>query len=283
VKIRLRVVNLLRTWVTKHWVDFDGNPELQSKVEKFVETTVSASNASLASNLIKGMRSKQADEVKKKTVVFSSKAPKPLAPLDKPINAEFGWMDYHATEIARQLTLIEYDMYKSITPFEFLENGWSRKDKEKRAPNILRMTRRFNMVSQWVQSQMCTRTDFRERVHMLQRFIEVAERLRDLNNLNGVSEIVSGLNSSPVHRLKMTWAGAAAALARRVRAARRHHAAERRLQGVSRLPAHVPTAVHRRGHAGDARRRHGAPHRGAGRALQRARAAAPGVAARHRR
>jgi hypothetical protein len=206
VKIRLRVVNLLRTWVTKHWVDFDGNPELQGKVEKFVETTVSASNASLASNLIKGMRSKQADEVKKKTVVFSSKAPKSLAPLDKPINAEFGWMDYHATEIARQLTLIEYEMYKSITPFEFLENGWSRKDKEKRAPNILRMTRRFNMVSQWVQSQMCTRTDFRERVHMLQRFIEVAERLRDLNNLNGVSEIVSGLNSSPVHRLKMTWA-----------------------------------------------------------------------------
>jgi hypothetical protein len=205
VKIRLRVVNLLRTWVTKHWVDFDGNPELQSKVEKFVETTVSASNASLASNLIKVMRSKQADEVKKKTVVFSSKAPKPLAPLDKPIKAEFNWMDYHATEIARQMTLIEYDIYTKITPFEFLENGWSRKDKEKRAPNILRMTKRFNMVSSWVQSQMCTRADFRERVHMLQRFIEVAERLRELNNLNGVSEIVSGLNSSPVFRLKQTW------------------------------------------------------------------------------
>jgi hypothetical protein len=96
VKIRLRVINLLRTWIGKHWRDFDGNDELQNKVEQFVEHTIRGSNASLADNLIKMLSAKREEtEVKQKQVIFSQKAPKPLAPLDKPIKTVFNWMDYH--------------------------------------------------------------------------------------------------------------------------------------------------------------------------------------------
>jgi hypothetical protein len=138
--------------------------------------TVRASNASLAENVVKLLRQNQAQgQEKEKKVIFSKNAPKPLAP-EKPIKPvrhmcevsvcahcrvrdallvqSFSWLDYHPTEIARQMTLIEYDMYKNIKVFEFLGNGWARKDKEKRAPNILAMTRRFNNVSAWIQTQI---------------------------------------------------------------------------------------------------------------------------------
>ena len=55
-----------------------------------------SSNASLADNLIKMLMAKREEtEVKEKQVIFSQKAPKPLAPVDKPIKDTFNWMDYH--------------------------------------------------------------------------------------------------------------------------------------------------------------------------------------------
>ena len=40
---------------------------------------------------------------------------------------------------------------------------------------------------------------------MLSKFIILAHRLFELNNFNGVMEILAGINSSPVRRLKKTW------------------------------------------------------------------------------
>lgn len=44
------------------------------------------------------------------------------------------------------------------------------------------------------------------RVALLHRFIDIAHACSALNNFNGSMEILSGLESSAVHRLKSTWA-----------------------------------------------------------------------------
>ena len=41
----------------------------------------------------------------------------------------------NSEEIARQLTLIEWDMWSSIKPYEFLNLAWTKKDKASRAGN----------------------------------------------------------------------------------------------------------------------------------------------------
>ena len=44
-----------------------------------------------------------------------------------------------------------------------------------------------------------------DRVTAFTKFITLLQKLFELNNYNGVNEILSGINSAPVRRLKNTW------------------------------------------------------------------------------
>lgn len=71
-----------------------------------------------------------------------SKLPKPIVPRGK----VFGLDDLDAKEMARQLTLMDYELFQRIRPSEFNNLSWTRKTKEIDAPNLLTMIRRFNEV-----------------------------------------------------------------------------------------------------------------------------------------
>lgn len=114
-------------------------------------------------------------------------------------------MTYSAKELARQLTLIEYKLFAAINPSECVAQHWMSKKKEELAPNILKMISRFNDVSNWVASEIVKCTELAPRTAVLKMVIEIAERCYELNNFNAVMEIISGLHSSSVFRLKASW------------------------------------------------------------------------------
>jgi hypothetical protein len=209
VPVRLRVVNVLRGWVSRLWVDFETDPTLAKSLEEFVEEDVLPSNEPLARGLLRQIARNKSGASSNTKTQFSEEPPKALAP-PKPIRpvvagTPFVWEDYHLTELARQMTLIEYDLYRAVQPWELFETAWSKKDKEVRAPNVLKMVARFNHVSAWVRSEITRRTEIRERALTMQRLIDLADKCRQLNNLNSLAQIVSGLNSSPIHRMRRTW------------------------------------------------------------------------------
>lgn len=57
-------------------------------------------------------------------------------------------MDLDPTEVARQLTLIDSNLYRAIKPQECLGQPWNKPGASQRAPNITSMISRFNQVNQ---------------------------------------------------------------------------------------------------------------------------------------
>lgn len=55
----------------------------------------------------------------------------------------------HPIEIARQVTLLEFDLYRAVQPSELVGSVWIKKDKNKTSPNLLKMIHHSTMVSQF--------------------------------------------------------------------------------------------------------------------------------------
>ncbi len=67
------------------------------------------------------------------------------------------------------------------------------------------ITKRFNEVSKWVATEIVSEKDKKGRVLILNRLIEIADRCKNLNNLNAMTSIIAGLQSSSIYRLKNLW------------------------------------------------------------------------------
>lgn len=114
--------------------------------------------------------------------------------------------DIHPKEMARQITLLASDIYKKIRVSELLKQAWSKKDKEKNAPNVLHLINRFNKTSLWVASMCVLPETVPARASTISYFIKVAKEMREIKNFDGMIAIINGLENSSVLRLKQSWA-----------------------------------------------------------------------------
>ena len=78
-------------------------------------------------------------------------------------------------EIARQLTMEEYDIYAEIKPEELQELAWSKESLKHKAPNVLRMIARFNHISMAFATLIVNETRIKQRKKMLEKLISVIE------------------------------------------------------------------------------------------------------------
>ena len=110
-----------------------------------------------------------------------------------------------ALEIAEQMTYIDHKILFTIQSSEFLGQAWNKSEKEKKAPNIVLMTRRFNDMSRLVVSEIITQPDTANRVQVIEKWTAVADICRCLHNFNGVLQVCAAFVNSSVFRLKSTW------------------------------------------------------------------------------
>jgi hypothetical protein len=209
-KVTLRVINAIKLWVDKHFYDFD-NP-LVCRLVKFLEDTADIPTfATFCRNLKKSLSLKlmHDDEKTAREIIFSQAAPPSILPKGFTTNytlyTPFDIMAWSSKEFARQITLVEYDYFKKIEPKECLSGAWAKASKKLFAPNIVALTERWNNMTGYVATTIISEEDPRVRKTLMCKFVEIAQELKDINNFNGVTEIMSGLSNVAIYRLKKSW------------------------------------------------------------------------------
>ncbi|GAM23342.1 hypothetical protein SAMD00019534_065170 [Acytostelium subglobosum LB1] len=195
--VRLRVANVIKKWLDKHFHDFSEDAALVAKLDQFINSQIIVDLEGIGKNLKKLLYNERAAPIP----TFTDAAPPVIAPKSR--DAPF--LELDTTEVARQLTLIESEMYRKIESKECLGQSWNKPNKDELAPNIVAFIRRFNAVSVWVATEIVRTEKLKERVGVVKRFIIIAQKCREMGNFNGCMEILSGLQNSAVYRLSKTW------------------------------------------------------------------------------
>ena len=107
------------------------------------------------------------------------------------IFVRFSLKDIEPAELARQLTLLEADIFSRLSETEFYHRNYLSESKEKLAPHICKLVDRFNTVSFWVATEIVMAMKTQDRVALIKKFIKTAEELRDLGNFNGVGHDIT--------------------------------------------------------------------------------------------
>ncbi|EDR21690.1 ras guanine nucleotide exchange factor, slime mold, putative [Entamoeba dispar SAW760] len=111
-------------------------------------------------------------------------------------------------EIARQLTMVDYNIYKTIQPSELYNSDvFTKNELRYRAENVMRMSDRVNEICFWVASLILSFPDLNNRAKMMTKLINVAEVLFNMNNFHSLAGIYVGIEGySSISRLKKTRA-----------------------------------------------------------------------------
>lgn len=119
------------------------------------------------------------------------------------------FMDISEDDIADELTRIDWVMFSSIRIRDFVRHvslSAAQKEKCTSLRNVNRMIAHFNHIAQWVANMILLRDKAKHRAQVLEKFMNIALKLRQLNNYNGLAAVLAGITGTAIHRLSQTRA-----------------------------------------------------------------------------
>ncbi|KAJ3053095.1 hypothetical protein HK097_005038 [Rhizophlyctis rosea] len=201
-----RIVAFVKKWVGEHFYDFLA-PQTMTVLRTFLQ------------DLRKGEFANYADQVE--SIIKYESAKDDALPTDHAEDEDldpeelrnrilgFDFLGQSAKKLAQQLTLVDSKLFRSIRPEEFAIFLWggTNTDKARRTRNLSRYIDGFNLVGYWVATMICSFDDLRKRIEAMEKMIKIATWCLELQNYNTAMALYSGLNTTPVLRLKRTFAG----------------------------------------------------------------------------
>ncbi|CDW56550.1 son of sevenless 2 [Trichuris trichiura] len=219
--VRISVLKVIKQWIDRHWYDFDQDPDLLLHLEQFLKRIEDVHAMSKCSRSLQKFIDRKVSSVYSSTV-----APDPpplecyLAVLPEEYDlmtvrqsalisyngkSVFTLFQLHPIEIARQITLLEFDLYRAVKPIELVGAAWTKKDKDKRSPQLLKLIQHSTKFTYWLEKCVVECGNINERVAVMNRILEIMCIFQELNNFTGLIEIYGVLESSAIHRLYHTW------------------------------------------------------------------------------
>ncbi|CAG01198.1 unnamed protein product [Tetraodon nigroviridis] len=148
-----------------------------------------------------------ASSISDKLVAFKTKPP--------PIQKDILSICNDPYTLAQQLTHVELEHLSHIGPEEFVQAFVQKdpldgtqpcfSDQKKKSSNLEAYVRWFNRLCYLVATEICMPAKKKQRAQVIEFFIDVARECFNIGNFNSLMAIISGMNMSPVSRLKKTW------------------------------------------------------------------------------
>ncbi|XP_065324988.1 son of sevenless homolog 2-like [Gordionus sp. m RMFG-2023] len=205
VLVQFRVINVLRQWLNYHYYDFKRDPTLTSKLRTFLDHLRVKKSKRRCVQMMNNLIDKRLENKDKNIEFIFNVQPPQIEWYIAKSKDQFNILTLHPVELARQLTLYEFELYKAIKPSELIGTAWIKRDKHYTSPNLLKMTQHSTKITYWLERSILYTENLEERTAVLLRIIEIMLVLNDLNNFNGLLEFISALNSAPVYRLNQTF------------------------------------------------------------------------------
>ncbi|KAK6825722.1 ras guanine nucleotide exchange factor domain-containing protein [Apiospora arundinis] len=86
------------------------------------------------------------------------------------------------------------------------EDRLGHREKSRSMKNVNRMVNHFNHIAKWVANMILMRDKAKHRAQMLEKFMSIALKLRQLNNYNGLAAVLAGINGTAIHPIRATGA-----------------------------------------------------------------------------
>ncbi|XP_055104053.1 RAS guanyl-releasing protein 4 isoform X5 [Symphalangus syndactylus] len=189
---QLQICHLVRYWLTQHPEVMHQDPQLEEVIGRFWATVAQEGNSAQrrlgdSSNLL------------------SPGGPGPPLPMSSPglgkkrkVSLLFDHLE--TGELAQHLTYLEFRSFQAITPQDL--RSYVLQGSVRGCPALEGSVALSNSVSRWVQVMVLSRPGPLQRAQVLDKFIHVAQRLRQLQNFNTLMAVTGGLCHSAISRLK---------------------------------------------------------------------------------
>ncbi|ORX43597.1 ras GEF [Piromyces finnis] len=233
-QIQLKVIHVLNRWITIQYSCFIKNALIHRLLEYFLSAIWLAGYKNEADRIKRNITNTILSYSKKiRNLPFNLIPIKPLDSSDLTKEIIINLMpysvlyDFDSKTIAKYLCVVDQEFfsvvtwhdiasklsnsykneaYKILTPSAKLKSKREIEEDSKFDENpIDLMTKRSNLIRNWVAMEICSCQNIKTRKYLIRKFIEIAKYCRELNNFHSALFIVSGLLSPPVQRLKQTW------------------------------------------------------------------------------
>ncbi|XP_028321155.1 RAS guanyl-releasing protein 4 isoform X2 [Gouania willdenowi] len=187
--VRTQICHLLRLWISQFPAVFETDPLLEQTMGD-LWTLVRSDGEETHSQIV---------DTPCLPHVNVSQAPSPSVKKRK-VSLIFDHME--PDEMAEHLSYLEFKNFCNISFLDY--RSYVVRGSVRDNPALERSVMMCNGVSQWVQLMILSRHTAQQRAQVFTKFIQVAQRLRALQNFNTLMAVTGGLCHSSISRLKDT-------------------------------------------------------------------------------
>lgn len=205
-----RVLHVMQLLVEKCWTTtYSRQKGLIRRWIAFLQTAPVAHNyrvAKVVMAVLQRVLQGEVVSVEQQPVIPAGKPPAPLIKNLMLLKKKLKLLDIDYIELARQFTLMEFELYLQINKFLCICKVWGRKlGLHESIDTISTFIRLLNQLTNYVAYMILRKQDIKRRVQLIRYFVQVAEKCRQYNNYLSMTAIILALYLLPIHRLKKTW------------------------------------------------------------------------------